>query len=115
MSRAVVGSSTITCEEGAGFDASSAVACDAAADATYTRRNRHRMNETLSAGKGRFLGRVVRGHNGHPLNELADRLAVLGRRNREMGVDEVTNARMIASIREEAKTLVSGVPGPAAA
>ncbi|ACL42073.1 ribonuclease H (plasmid) [Pseudarthrobacter chlorophenolicus A6] len=45
----------------------------------------------------------VRGHNGHPLNELADRLAVLARRNREMGVDEVTNARMIASIREEAK------------
>jgi ribonuclease HI len=45
----------------------------------------------------------VRGHNGHPLNELADRLAVLARRNREIGVDEVTNARMIASIRQEAK------------
>jgi ribonuclease HI len=57
----------------------------------------------------------VRGHNGHPLNELADRLAVLARRNREMGVDEVTNARMIASIREEAKTIVGGVTFPAAA
>lgn len=45
----------------------------------------------------------VRGHDGHPLNELADRLAVLARRNREMGVDELTNARMIASIRREAK------------
>lgn len=45
----------------------------------------------------------VRGHNGHPLNELADRLAVLARRNREMGVDDVTNARMIASIRQDAK------------
>lgn len=55
----------------------------------------------------------VRGHNGHPLNELADRLAVLARRNREMGVDEVTNARMIASIREEAKAIV-GVPLQAA-
>ncbi|MBT8162555.1 MULTISPECIES: RNase H family protein [Arthrobacter] len=33
-----------------------------------------------------------RGHNGHPLNELADRLAVLARRNREIGVDEMTNA-----------------------
>lgn len=52
----------------------------------------------------------VRGHNGHPLNELADRLAVLARRNREMGVDEVTNARMIASIREEAKTTLARQP-----
>lgn len=51
----------------------------------------------------------VRGHNGHPLNELADRLALLARRNREMGVDEVTNARMIAAIRDEAKHLVRGV------
>lgn len=48
----------------------------------------------------------VRGHNGHPLNELADRLAVLARRNREMGVDEVTNARMIAALREDAKGLI---------
>ena len=51
----------------------------------------------------------VRGHNGHPLNELADRLAVLARRNREMGVDELTNARMIASIRQDAKRLVGRV------
>jgi hypothetical protein len=33
-------------------------------------------------------------------------LAVLARRNREMGVDEMTNARMIASIRQDAKGLV---------
>jgi ribonuclease HI len=45
----------------------------------------------------------VRGHNGHPLNELADRLAVLARRNREMGVDDLTNARMIAAVRADAK------------
>lgn len=45
----------------------------------------------------------VRGHNGHPLNELADRLAVLARRNRELGVDEVTHARMVASLRADAK------------
>lgn len=50
----------------------------------------------------------VRGHNGHPLNELADRLAVLARRNREMGVDEVTNARMIAAIRQDAKDVRMG-------
>jgi ribonuclease HI len=50
----------------------------------------------------------VRGHNGHPLNELADRLAVLARRNREMGVDELTNARMIASIRQDAKDVRMG-------
>lgn len=50
----------------------------------------------------------VRGHNGHPLNELADRLAVLARRNREMGVDDVTNARMIASIRQDAKGVQIG-------
>ncbi|MDQ0619221.1 ribonuclease HI [Arthrobacter globiformis] len=52
----------------------------------------------------------VRGHNGHPLNEPADRLAVLAHRNREMGVDKVPNARMIASIREDAKTIVGGAP-----
>jgi ribonuclease HI len=49
----------------------------------------------------------VRGHNGHALNELADRLAVLARRNREMGVDEVTNARMVAAVREDAKIIVA--------
>jgi hypothetical protein len=53
----------------------------------------------------------VRGHNGHPFNELADRLAVLARRNREMGVDEVTNARMIASIRQETRMSEWGVAG----
>ncbi|MBT2548958.1 hypothetical protein [Arthrobacter sp. ISL-65] len=57
----------------------------------------------------------VRGRNGHPLNELADRLAVLARRSREMGVDGVTKARMIASIREDAKTAVGGAPLLAAA
>jgi ribonuclease HI len=51
----------------------------------------------------------VRGHNGHALNELADRLAVLARRNREMGVDEVTNARMVAAVREDAKIIVAGL------
>lgn len=50
----------------------------------------------------------VGGHNGHPLNKLADRLAVLARRNREMRVDELTNARMIASIREDAKEVRIG-------
>ena len=50
----------------------------------------------------------VRGHNGHPLNELADRLAVLARRNREMGVDDLTNARMIASVRADAKGISLG-------
>lgn len=51
---------------------------------------------------------MVRAHNGHPLNELADRLAVLARRNREMGVDELTNARMIASNRQDAKDVQLG-------
>lgn len=35
---------------------------------------------------------------------------VLAHGNRVWGVDEVTNARMIASIREEAKTIVGGAP-----
>ena len=47
----------------------------------------------------------VRGHDGHPLNELADRLAVLARRNREMDVDEVTSARMVAAVREDARAI----------
>ena len=50
----------------------------------------------------------VRGHNGHPLNEMADRLAVLARRNREMGVDELTHARMIAAVRQDAKDVRVG-------
>jgi len=50
----------------------------------------------------------VRGHNGHPLNEMADRLAVMARRNREMGVDDVTNARMIAAVRQDAKDVRMG-------
>lgn len=51
----------------------------------------------------------VRGHDGHPLNELADRLAVLSRRNREMGVDELTNARMIAAVRKDARAICAGL------
>lgn len=134
-------------------------------DATYTRRNRRRMNETMSDTKGRILGRVIapgyikpipsihfyRDTSGsvsdhdlamattfaqhrmvaegglvgtmtvitdskaalEVLNRVAtgslqacDGLAVLARRNREMGVDEVTNARMIAALREDAKGLI---------
>ncbi|MCU6480133.1 RNase H family protein [Arthrobacter sp. A2-55] len=51
----------------------------------------------------------VRGHNGHLLNELADRLAKLARRNREMGIDEVTNARMVAGVREDARALCAAM------
>lgn len=51
----------------------------------------------------------VRGHDGHPLNELADRLAVLGRRNKELEVDPQTRTKMLASIREDAKTVCAGL------
>ncbi|MGK3708575.1 RNase H family protein [Arthrobacter sp. IK3] len=51
----------------------------------------------------------VRGHDGHPLNELADRLAVLSRRNREMKVDELTNARMIAAVRKDAREICAAL------
>ncbi|MEH0110731.1 RNase H family protein [Tersicoccus sp. MR15.9] len=54
-------------------------------------------------GRMRIRFDWVRGHNGNTLNEFADRLAVLGRRNHEMGVDEVTTARMVAGIRREAR------------
>lgn len=47
----------------------------------------------------------VRSHNGHPLNELADRLAVLGRRNKELEVDPQTRTKLLASIREDAKAI----------
>lgn len=45
----------------------------------------------------------VRGHSGHELNEVADRLAVMARRNREMDVDDITDRRMLAAIREEVR------------
>lgn len=51
----------------------------------------------------------VRGHDGHPLNELADRLAVLARRNRESDVDELTHARMVAGVREDARAICSAL------
>ncbi|WP_253905220.1 RNase H family protein [Arthrobacter sp. H14] len=53
----------------------------------------------------------VRGHDGHVLNELADRLAVLSRRNREMGVDEVTHARMMAGVRTDAREICAATGG----
>lgn len=51
----------------------------------------------------------VRGHAGHPLNELADRLAVLGRRNKELEVDGPTRTKLIASIREDAKAVCAAL------
>ena len=52
----------------------------------------------------------VRGHSGHPLNEIADRLAVLARRNAEMGISQDVAAVYLQRIREEAAS-----PVPAAA
>lgn len=47
----------------------------------------------------------VRGHNGDPANEAADRLAMLARRNREFGTDEHTGRAMrleaVGQIRSE--------------
>lgn len=51
----------------------------------------------------------VRGHDGHPLNEIADRLAVLARRNREMDVDDFTHARMVAGVREDARRVCAAL------
>jgi ribonuclease HI len=51
----------------------------------------------------------VRGHDGHPLNEIADRLAVLARRNREMDVDDFTHARMVAGVREDARRVCASL------
>lgn len=51
----------------------------------------------------------VRGHDGHPLNELADRLAVLGRRNKELEVDPQTRTKMLATIREDAKAVIAAL------
>jgi hypothetical protein len=50
----------------------------------------------------------VRGHDGHPPNEIADLPAVLARRNRDMGIDEVIGHRMVAGAREDAKVLSLG-------
>lgn len=69
----------------------------------------HECKRILGSARGvdiRF--EWVRGHDGHPLNEFADRLAVLARRNREMGVDDITAHRMVAGVREDAKGLDLG-------
>ena len=69
----------------------------------------HECRRILGSARGidiRF--EWVRGHDGHPLNEIADRLAVLARRNREMGIDDVTGHRMVAGVREDAKALSLG-------
>lgn len=69
----------------------------------------HECRRILGSARGidiRF--KWVRGHDGHPLNEIADRLAVLARRNREMGIDDVTGHRMVAGVREDAKALSLG-------
>lgn len=69
----------------------------------------HECRRILGSARGidiRF--EWVRGHDGHPLNEIADRLAVLARRNREMDVDDITSHRMVAGVREDAKELSLG-------
>lgn len=45
----------------------------------------------------------VRGHNGHSLNELADRLAVLARRNAESGTPDEAVHDMMVRVREDAR------------
>ncbi|MDR7161754.1 ribonuclease HI [Arthrobacter sp. BE255] len=47
----------------------------------------------------------VRGHDGHPLNEIAD----LARRNREKGIDDVIGHRMVAGVREDAKIICATI------
>lgn len=49
----------------------------------------------------------VRGHDGHPMNEMADRLAVMARRTEEANLDEVARARMLANAREDAKGITA--------
>lgn len=69
----------------------------------------HEVKRILGSARGvdiRF--EWVRGHDGHPLNEIADRLAVLARRNREMDVDDLTGHRMLAGVREDVKALSLG-------
>jgi ribonuclease HI len=43
----------------------------------------------------------VRGHNGHRMNDAADRLAVMARRNLEFGISEATRARMLEDFHQE--------------
>jgi ribonuclease HI len=43
----------------------------------------------------------VRGHSGHRMNEAADRLAVMARRNLEFGISEATKTRMLEDFHQE--------------
>lgn len=74
---------------------------DCTAEDSEAQKECARIAATVQGMNVRF--EWVRGHSGHQLNELADRLAVMARRNTEMGVDEVTCARMLARIREDAR------------
>ena len=49
----------------------------------------------------------VRGHNGHPLNELADEVAMFTRRNDSWGLGE-TQAAMLERARATCAQLVDG-------
>lgn len=61
------------------------------------------IRRLLAAVGVRMAGRLVRfdwvkGHNGHPLNETADRLAMAARRAREFGQDEKLRRRIASDI-----------------
>ncbi|XKH58600.1 hypothetical protein LG293_16240 (plasmid) [Citricoccus nitrophenolicus] len=54
-------------------------------------------------GQARVSFQWVRGHNGDPANEAADRLAMMARRNHEFGTDASTGQRMRLEAIEEVR------------
>lgn len=76
--------------------------------------NRRRMN-LLARIEERTQGREVqfqwvRAHQGHVLNETADRLAVAARRNVEAGVSAETRARIVSNILSDMQVALGTTP-----
>lgn len=79
----------------------------------------HQDTDRLLAAIGRCVaeGRDlrmgwVRGHSGHPLNEAADRLALLGRRTAKAGVSRTVAEEVGARIAEETRSTLRGMLTP---
>lgn len=56
----------------------------------------------------------VRGHDGDPANEWADRLAVMARRNLESGTDRQTERSMLSALRQDLRADLESASTPVA-
>lgn len=74
-------------------------------EAASAPRERRRVAEIRDLTRGREVTfRWIRSHSGHPLNEIADRLAVAARRNADAGVTEDVRRRITHDIVSDLAT-----------